>query len=147
MLNFLDFRINFWRFFQTFIMTEIQYRHDVKLNSDPKMIATDFQAKWLKTNWFNGTFLNFRKNLHFSLCLFFNWNPGFNDKIWVVKRPRNSILSIHTQIIPNQANLHLMNHDLFWSQKVPWIMFIANTNIAFETNCIDIYFWAKMSFP
>ena len=25
-----------------------------------------------------------------------------------------------------------MNHDLFWSQKVPWIMSIANTNIAFE---------------
>ena len=70
MLNFLDFRINFWRFFQTFIMTEIKFRHDVKLNSDPKMIATDFQAKWLKTNWFNGTFLNFRKNLRFSLCLF-----------------------------------------------------------------------------
>ena len=48
-------------------MTEIQYRHDVKLNSDPKMITTDFQAKWLKTNWFNGTFLNFRKNLRFSV--------------------------------------------------------------------------------
>ena len=52
----------------------------------------------------------------------------------------NLISSIHTQIILNQKNLRIMNHDLFWSQKVPWIMFIANTNIAFETNCIYIWF-------
>ena len=98
-----------------------------------------------KTNWFIGTFLNFCKNLHFSLGLFFDWAPRFDDKIWVVKRPHNSILSIHTQIIPIQTNLGIMNHDLVWSQKVPWIVFISNTNIAFVTNYIDICFWAKKS--
>ena len=104
------------------------------------------QNNW-KNNWFIGTFLIFWKNLYFSLFLFSDWTTGFGTKIWVKKRPHKSILGKHTQTNPNRNFFLISNHDLFWSQDVPWIMFMTKTNIVFKTNWFNICIWAKTLVP
>ena len=45
-----------------------------------------------------------------------------------------SILAKGIQIIRKQRIFVIMFLDFFWSQKVPWVMFMASTNIAYQTN-------------
>ena len=104
------------------------------------------QNNW-KNSWFIGTFLAFSKNLYFSLCLFFDGTTRFSNKIWVPKRPHKSILAKGIQIIRKQRIFMIMFLDFFWSQKVPWVMFMASTNIAYQTNWVNIGIWAKMLVP
>ena len=63
------------------------------------------------------------------------------------KRPHKSFLGKHTQINPNQNFFLISNYDLFWSQEVPWVMFMTKTNLVFKTNWINICIWAKTLVP
>ena len=147
MLNFLILK----SIFVDYLKLLYGLKHNLHIISRKKIefeiIETDLQAakfiKWLVYRYFS----ELLKTSVFFIMYIFWLNQGVQWQNLSAKKVPEINITKHAKIIPNQTNLRIINHDLFWSLKVPWVMFMATMKIVFITNWVNMGIWAKTLIP